>query len=212
LFQKLLEKNGNRFMQKNFLYATFVIMIVYIFIASFSQEIILLIAQNEDYYRSYQLIPILGLAYIFHAANYFYNVLHSYSKNTIKIFKATLITAICTILLNFLLVPQFKIYAAAMINVFSAMILFSLLHYFSRDVWRAFFELRKFFMIICVGLMIVVINTILFREVTLLSSFVKLFFCLSFPFLLYPFRFYEKIEIDTLKQIPIKLIEKIRHH
>jgi O-antigen/teichoic acid export membrane protein len=208
LFQKLSEKDGSRFVKKNFLYGSFIIMIVYILIASFSQEIIHLIAQNEEYYRAYQLVPILGLAYIFHAANYFYTVLHSYSKKTTKIFKATLISAVLTILLNFILIPQFKIYGAAMINVLSMMILFTLLYYFSRDMWGTYFEVYKLFIMIFVGIVIVVVNTIVIREITLVSVLFKFIICLSFPFLLYPFKFYEHIEIETIKKIPLKIKKK----
>jgi O-antigen/teichoic acid export membrane protein len=210
LFQKLSEKTGNRFVKKNFIYGSFIIMIVYIFIASFSQEIIILIAQNEDYYSAYQLVPILGLAYIFHAVNYFYTVLLSYSKKTTKILQATMVTAILTIILNVVLVPSFKIYGAAMINVLSTIILFILMYYFSKKDWGTYFEIYKLLTIVFAGLIIVVINTIVIREINLISIGLKCLVCLSFPLIIYPFNFYEKIEIDTISTLPSKILKKLR--
>ena len=211
LYQKLAEQNGKRFVQKNFIYGSYFIMIVYIFIASFSKEIILLIAQNEAYYNAYQIIPILGFAYIFHAINYFYTVLLSYSKKTTSILKATLIAAIMTIILNMILVPSFKIYGAALINVLSTMILFGLMYLYSREAWGVYFELHKLIMIVFAGLVIVVVNTLAFQEITALSVSIKTIICLSFPFLLYPLKFYEKIEIETIAHLPSRLISKFRN-
>lgn len=211
LFQKLAEKSGKRFIQKNFIYGSFIIMIVYIFIASFSQEIILLLAQNKDYYLAYQLIPILGLAYIFHAVNYFYYVILSYAKKTTKILQATLITAIITVILNFILVPYFKIYGAAAINVFSTFILFVLLYIFSKSVWGVYFEINKLVKMILLSLIIVLINNIVFSEVSAASIIIKLLICLSFPVILYPLKFYERIEIEKISQLFSSFSKKFRN-
>ena len=211
LFQKLAEKSGKRFIQKNFIYGSFIVMIIYIFIASFSQEIILLLAQNKDYYLAYKLIPILGLAYIFHAVNYFYYVILSYAKKTTKILQATLITAIITVILNFILVPYFKIYGAAAINVFSTFILFVLLYIFSKSVWGVYFEINKLVKLILLSLIIVLINNIIFSEVSAASIIIKLLICLSFPVILYPLKFYEKIEIEKISQLFSPFSKKFRN-
>jgi O-antigen/teichoic acid export membrane protein len=201
LYQKLAEKTGKRFIQKNFIYASFIIIIVYMFIASFSREFILLIAQNKDYYSAYLLIPILGFAYVFHTVNYFYYVVLSYAKRTIKTLQATLITAIITVILNIILVPYFKIYGAAAINVLSTFILFVLLYIFSKSVWGVYFEINKLVKMILLSLIIVLINNIVFSEVSVASIIIKLLICLSFPVLLYPIKFYERIEIEKISQL-----------
>ncbi len=211
IFQKLAENSSKRFVQKNFIYGAFIIMIVYIFIASFSQEIILLIAQNKDYYMAYKLVPILGLAYIFHTANYFYYALLSYSKRTTKILQATLLTAIITVGLNFILVPNFRIYGAAMINVLSTIILLVFLFTFSKKEWGEYFEINKLIMIIFVGLIIVFINNIVFSEISTISIFTKFLICFSFPVILYPLKFYERIEIKKIFQLISSFSKKIRN-
>jgi hypothetical protein len=110
-----------------------------------------------------------------------------------------------------ILVPTFKIYGAAMINVLSTMILFGLLYYFSKENWGNYFEVYKLFMVFFVGVMIVLVNTLILQEISLLSMGIKFIFCLSFPFLLIPFKFYEKVEIEALLRIPKILQDKIRN-
>jgi O-antigen/teichoic acid export membrane protein len=209
IFEKLANKNSKRFIQKNFIYSSFIIMIVYLFIASFSQELIFLFAQNKDYYIAYKLVPILGLAYIFHTANYFFYALLSYSRKTTKILQATLLTAITTVILNFIFVPNLKIYGAAITNVLSTIILLVLLFFYSKKEWGVFFEINKLVMMIFVGLIIVTTNILVFTEISKISIVIKFIICLSFPLLLYPLKFYEKVEIDTISKFVSKIKKKI---
>ena len=91
------------------------------------------------------------------------------------------------------------------------MILFGLMYLYSREAWGVYFELHKLIMIVFAGLVIVVVNTLAFQEITALSVSIKTIICLSFPFLLYPLKFYEKIEIETIAQLPSRLISKFRN-
>jgi O-antigen/teichoic acid export membrane protein len=185
-------------------------MIVYIFVASYSQEIVLLIAQNKNYYSAYQLIPILGFAYIFHAANYYFTVILSYAKKTTKLLQASLITAIMTIILNMIIIPYFKIYGAAMINVLSTFILFVLMSFYSKREWGKYFELNKLASMIVIGLIIVIANNLIFSDINKFSILIKFLICLTFPFLLYPLKFYEQIEIDKIAEFASGVMKKFR--
>jgi O-antigen/teichoic acid export membrane protein len=209
LYQKLSEPKGARFVQKNFLYATFAVLFVYIFVASFSREIILLIAQDSSYYLAYHLIPLLTFAYVFQVMIYFYQVLLSHSKKTSKILNATIITAIGTIGINFLLIPQFKIYGAAVANVVSSIILLLCISYFARMEWKSFFETKKIYVMIICAVSIVIFNLIILPQSGYLISIFKIFICLSFPILLYPFNFYEKVEIERISQMLSSIRKKL---
>jgi O-antigen/teichoic acid export membrane protein len=210
LYQKLAQKDGRRFVQKNYIYAIFITIFVYILIASFSREIIILIARSEEYYASYSLIPLLTFAYVFQAMVYFYHVLLTYGKKTTSILNATIFTAVITVGLNFLLIPEFKIYGAAAISILSSLILFLFMSYYARHNWKAFFETRKIILMIICGITIVLINQFVLVESGLLYIVIKLLVCLSFPFILYPFKFYEQVELERIRYTISVILKKLR--
>jgi O-antigen/teichoic acid export membrane protein len=205
LYKRLAEKGGKRFVQKNYVYTSFLVMSVYIFFSSFSRELIYFVAQSKAYYNAYILIPFLGLAFLFNSLNYFYNILLSYAKKTKIIAGITILSAGISIGINYLLIPLFGAYGAAGALILSAMVIFILMRYYTGPIYGAYFENFKILLILIGGLVITIINFVFFMELSIANFVIKLILCLSFPILLYLFNFYEEQEIKKL----LYLLEKI---
>ncbi len=201
LYKKLAEKGGKRFVQKNYLYTFFVVMLFYLFSSSFVREFIYLFARNKDYYNAYLLFPILGSVSLLNSMNYFYTLLFNYARKTVTVSLITIATAFFSIGINFLLIPVFKIYGAAITNSLSALFLFFLLYSQSKKVYGLYFENRKILLMMSVGIAIVIINFAFFMELNFMNFFIKLVLCLSFPLILYKYNFYEAVEIMHIKQM-----------
>lgn len=205
LYKKLSGKQGKRFVQKNYIYTFFMVMLFYLFSSSFIREFIFLFARNKNYYDAYLLFPILSAVSLLNSMNYFYTILFNYAQKTVTISLVTMATALFSIGVNFLLIPFFKIYGAAAANSISAIFLLALLHFSSKKMFGAYFENRKILLMLITGLAIVAINFAFFMELSIGNFFIKLVLCLSFPLILYKFNFYEAVEIERLKDIVNKL-------
>jgi O-antigen/teichoic acid export membrane protein len=82
-------------------------------IAMFSKEIILILAHSDAYIVAYKIIPIITLVSVVHG--YYFMSVNSifYAKKTKFLAIVTAISAIINILLNFILIPKYGMYAAA---------------------------------------------------------------------------------------------------
>jgi len=201
LYKKLSDKHGKRFVQKNYIYTFFLVMLFYLFSSSFIREFIFIFARNKDYYNAYLLFPIIAAVALINSINYFYTILFNYARKTVTISIVTITTALISIGLNFLLIPVFKIYGAAAALVISALFLLLLLQYNSKKNFGAYFENRKILLMMSVGVTIVIINFVFFMELSIGNFFIKLVLCFSFPLILYKLNFYESIELIRIKDI-----------
>ena len=82
-------------------------------VAMFSKEVITILAHSNNYIVAYKIIPLITLVSITHG--YYYMSVNSifYTKKTKFLAIVTTISAIINIVLNFILVPKYGMYAAA---------------------------------------------------------------------------------------------------
>jgi O-antigen/teichoic acid export membrane protein len=206
LYSKLNDASDYRFVKKNYVYATFLVMLVYIFFASFGREIVYLVTQREAYYRSYLLLPFLGFVYIIHTLIYFDNLLLGYAKKTKQMALITLISALFSLLFNFILIPYLDDFGAAIALIFSASIILILTRSAAKKEFGKFYTNDKIFKLVVTGTGIVLINFLFFMELGIANFVIKFIICIAFPLILYIFKFYDPIEIETV----IRIIRKIR--
>jgi O-antigen/teichoic acid export membrane protein len=196
LYQKLADSDGKRFIQKNYQYSVLIVLMVYLVASGFSREFIFYFAQNKEYYDAYLFFPIIGYAFLFNTMLYFYTILLNYAKLTLQISVLTAITAVFSIIINYLLIPEFKGYGAAAATILSEFIQFILFWYYSKKHFGNYFDNRKILILFSIATMLLLIIFTFFNEVSIANFLIKIGLCLLFPVLLYPFNFYEKVEIE----------------
>lgn len=204
LFQLMHDPGSNRFYSKYMTYFAFIVMICVIGLSAFSFEIVHLFAQNEIYYIAWSIIPILSFAL-------FFGMLKDTASTGLQIAKETGIISIITISttvlnvgLNYISIPKFSYYGSALSFLISQILFFILVYFFAQKKYPIPYELKNILLIVVVGTMLCLLTFVMNDLNLVLRLIIKAFLVLSFPFLLYPFGFYEKIEITRLREAWLK--------
>jgi O-antigen/teichoic acid export membrane protein len=143
-------------------------------------------------------MPIILLGYVFSGMRLNASLGMMLTKNTKYIGITTLISAAVNIVLNFILIPHFGIMAAAANTLIAYILFFFLTWYKSNQFYKIPFEGGKLFVLIITGSVLASVIYFLPDMNLLLTVIIKLAIIISFPFIIYFFKFYEKAELDIL--------------
>ena len=199
LFKMMNSPESGRFYSKYMTYFGFATMIMVLSLSLFSQEIIQLFTTDIAYSESYKLVPVLTMAI-------FFSMLKDTSLTGLQIAKKTKVISIVifsvtalNLLLNVLLIPVFGVYGAAFSTFIAQVIFFIIIYYIAQRKYYIPYELRKVLLIFLTG-SVLVLGTYLLADIRLAYRvLIKIALLISFPFILYVFNFYEKIELEKLQ-------------
>ena len=194
------EKGDKRYYSKMLTYFVFVLCWVGLGISLFGKEIIKTFALNSDYWPAYKIIPIVVLAYIFSGAVVVLNVGIFLKKRTKYFAYTTLLAAAFNILVNFVLIPYYEMFGAAMATLFSFLLLFLVTYYVSQRLY--FIPYEKYKIVKMVGVIVFLYSlSFLFLEFSLFWGIViKLVLLAAFPIILYFLKFYEFAELKKIAE------------
>jgi len=198
------DDQAKRFFSKVLTYFVFIIVIAGLSLSIFSKEIVMLFSKREEYWPAYQIIPLLSMAFALQGIQYVFSLgLHLVKKTKYNAF-IVLSIAILNVGLNFLLIPRYKIMGAAITTVISWILMIILFYHFSQREYHVGYEIYKIIKLISLGIVLFLISTF-FNDINIiLSILLKVLIIISFPFVLYLTGFYEKIEIERIKQAWLK--------
>lgn len=216
IYKMMGDPKNKRFYSKIMKYMSFMIICLLLSLSVFGQEIIKIFAQNEIYYKSFYLIPLISLTLIFDTLK---EISQAISLNIVKktgiIAITMIIVTIVNICLNILLIPYLNIYGAALSSLISQIVFFTVIYIFSQKYYPVPYELTRI-------LKMIITFVVLSGLVLLISDLslalrlpIKLLILLSFPFVLYLLNYYEEIEIKTIRSLfkkfknPVDLIKEI---
>ena len=202
IFKMIHDKNNKRFYSKIMTYFSFGLMLFILGLSFFSKEIIVLLARdNEAYWEAYNIIPIIAFSILL-------GMLREVSMSGLNITKKTYIVSIITfvvifinVLLNYLTIPIIGYYGAALSTLVSQIISVLIILRFAQKHYFIPFEYKKVFLIFMLGIVLIFLSILLNPLNIYLQIALKIMLLLSFPIILYPFHFYEEIEIERIKQI-----------
>jgi len=201
--------DDKRFFQKLMTYSTFFFVWGFIFLSLFSKEFIRIFAPQNEYRSAYVIIPIILLAYALSGMRLTASLGMFLTKNTKHVAWITICSAVFNIILNFIFIPQYGILAAAVNTLVSFMIFYFVTQIFSNKYFKIPYEHSKLFIMIFTGTALSSFIYFLPSMNSILAFLIKIIITLSFPFILFFFRFYEKRELDILLS-PVKLIDLIK--
>lgn len=137
-------KEGRAQLTKNTYILMWLYGLVFLGLASFSQEVVLLIA-DESYAEAWTYIPAVVISIALKSPLYFYNSYMYYDVTKTKyVFVSTLVGSVVNICMTWLLVPYFQIYgsiAADIIAMLARMVI--VIRVLPKDV-KSIYSLRKF--------------------------------------------------------------------
>jgi O-antigen/teichoic acid export membrane protein len=199
VLQKMNAPNNQRFYSKTMLYSSFVLMIAIIGISLFSYEIIKVISKSTEFWGAFVVVPLLSLSM------FFWNLRETTSygliinKKTRIIGTNVVISSVLNILLNILLIPRWDIIGAASATLITQFIYWWLCYYFSQREYFIPFEKRKVAIMFICGAILSFAGLLVNSMPLITRLIIKTGCVVSFPFILYLFKFYEPVELQAVK-------------
>jgi O-antigen/teichoic acid export membrane protein len=208
--KKMDAENNRQYYSKILTYTSFVIMSAIVAVSIFSLEIIKVISTSKDFWGAMVIVPILSLSVFFvNMKEITVYGLHI-AKKTRIIGYIVLVSTALSLLLNILLIPRWDITGVAIATLLSQAFYWFACFWFSQKVFYVPYELRKILILVITGA-IFSFSSLLLNDLDLLLRLVtKTFMVILFPFILYIFHFYDRVELDAIKGFVVKWI-KIRN-
>lgn len=164
------------------------VLIIFSFcIAFFSKEAIFLFF-NENYYSAHLIVPIVSLGYLFSQNSALLNTMVYQEKKTKVIMYITLISALINIVLNFILIPRYGMYGAAVVTLISFIIVFALTYqlakryYFVPYNWKMLIPILFLCLFVYVSFEFVDIKNILYTLILKVMIVTAFFFFFGYKY------------------------------
>jgi O-antigen/teichoic acid export membrane protein len=204
VMQKINSPDNKRFYSKTLLYSSYVLMLGIITISLFSYEAIKVISRSNEFWGANIVVPVLSLSVFFTNMRETSSYGLLIKKKTGIVGMNVVISSILNISLNLLLIPRWNITGAAIATAITQFIYWSLNYYFSQKEYFIPYEKGKVAIMFLTGGLISFVG-LLINDMSLISRLlIKTAGIISFPFLLYIFKFYEPVELETIKGFVIK--------
>lgn len=194
-------KDAQIFFKKVFKYFSMILVFGALGISLFSQEILLVFAQKPEYYAAYKIVPLITTAFIFKGIQYIFLLGFHYVKKTKYVAYIVTIALFINIALNFLLIPRFGIWGAALTTVISSIFISVVSYFASQKFYPVGYEIGKMFLVFAVGFVLYYMSGLLTGTNIYYGIGIKFVLLLAFPILLYIFKFYEYTELDKIKKV-----------
>lgn len=198
---KMYDKpDSKRYFSKILTYYTYALVFVSLGLSLFSKEVLMLLAKDQSYIIAYTIVPIITLAFILKGMQYVFSIGLHYAKKTH--YNATIISSLVLVNfgINILLIPKIGMYGPAIAAVISNLCMALLFYHYSQKLYNIPFEIVKIIKLFIVGFILYGISILIGNLNIYLSISIKLLLIISFPFLLYIIRFYEPIEIESIRR------------
>jgi O-antigen/teichoic acid export membrane protein len=199
MIKRIDTPDNKRFYSKVLLYSSYILMFAVVGVSLFSFEIVKIIATARIYWDAVVIIPILSLSIFFvNMKEVTVYGLHI-AKKTRIIGIIVVFSTFMSLILNILLIPVWNITGAAIATLLSQFIYWYACFYFSQKVFYVPYEIRKILVMLFVGA-VLSFSGLLINGMDLLPRIaIKTICFLSFPFILYLFRFYEPVELQAMR-------------
>ncbi|MBN1797193.1 MAG: polysaccharide biosynthesis protein [Spirochaetales bacterium] len=184
-----LEKNINKL--KKFVYntTTYLYMILFTFglgLIYFSKEIIEIVAQKQEFYSSWVIVPFIVLSYIQHGIGLYLGKGIVMAKKPIYNSIFTLIAAIINIALNILFIPMWGIIGAALATLISYVVWNILKLIYSIKLYDMKFDLKRLGLITITGILFCAAGLVSnLLNVMVMTIVIKIVLIIIFPVLIY---------------------------
>ncbi len=201
---ELASKSDKKTIEKMFTYIMLILIFCGLGLILFTKDAIRIMA-TPPFYPAYKVVSFVVLGYIFRGmASFFWDGI-MIAKKTIYIGISVFVSALSNILLNILLIPQFRAMGAAYSTAISFFIMFVLIFYFCQRVYSIKCEWGRISKIAVVSLFIFFLNQWIVLHPVLLSLLFKTFLLTSLPFLLYLINFYTNDELSRIQTFILSL-------
>ena len=208
IFSKEKEENNTRYYRKMLTYYCFLISLIILGFLFFYKDLLSLVARNKDYFDGLSVVPVLSFSFMVLGMNYFVGV-GLYLKNRMIYFLAPSLAAVVSnILLNWFLIPRIGIMGAAWSSLISQALYTGILSFTASRFIKISFEWGKILMIYLLAVALFMASQATEHLGIILSYGLKLLLLVLFPLVLYLFKFFEKVEIQRIREGMSKIFDR----
>ncbi len=198
-YRYMHDEDSKNFYIKSVTYYTFVASIIALSLTIFGQEAIQIVAQSQDYYAAYTLLPYLVVGVIFAGLRQILVLPINKHKKTKLISVITVSAGLFNLLLNIILVPIMASKGAALATALANLFVVFFYYYFVNKLDNIRYEDRKIINAIILTIIISAISMAIANINIYYRLPIKILLFLSFPFILYISGYYDKEEIHNIK-------------
>ncbi len=199
-----------RYYRKMLTYYCFIISLLILAFLFFYQDVLWIVGKNKEYFDGLRVVPILSLSFMIMGMNYFVGVGLFLKKQTKYYLIPSFAALMANIGLNFLLIPSLGMFGAAIAVLLAQIIYTGLVAYFSGRHMYIAFEWNKISEIFALAIFIFLFVQYFQIKNFYLDTLIKLIMLTLFPLILYKLNFFEKIEIQRLKEGVMKSLVRFK--
>jgi len=199
IYRVMNDPGNKKFYARLLTYYTYGTMIFALAMMVFGMEITKLFAKRVEYFDAWYIFPFIIYSVVFGMMKDVVTTGLSISKKTKVIAATVIVTAVFNLILNIVLIPLWGNQGAALSKMLAMLLFFALTLYYAQKVYPIPYELNRIaiMLIIAAGLYGI---SVLFNPLALIPRFVaKSTLILSYPIILYLFRFYHPAELNVLR-------------
>ncbi len=209
-WKKINEDNAPRFFTKSVTYGQFVITWAALALSLYAPHFIKIFALNPDYWAATPVIPLLALSFIPMNMQVTGHMSFYHGKKTNVVLVMYVAAAILNLLLNFLLVPELEMYGSAIARFLSYFLCAAMIYYLSPRYYFIKWEMYKLVLMLLTASALTAPFYLFDMKNNIAEIALKTIAFGAFPFILYIFRFYEEIEVASIKGFFLKYYRKLR--
>lgn len=198
-WKKYKDANAKRFFTKSITYLFFVIIYLALILSLVTPNLIKIFTLNKDYWLAKDIVPWIAISLPFYGIAYIGFFSFYVKQKTIFMLWVYLVPLFVNVVLNFILIPHYQMYGAAISNFLSFLILcvmnysLSKYSYFFKYEWRKIILMISAYIVLVFPFFYFSINDIYIQYILKLAAVI------AFPLILYPLKFYELVEINTIR-------------
>ena len=196
-FELYKQENSEHFFGQIFTYFLYFMAFAGLGASVLTYDILRIIA-DEKFWSASKIVPIIVLATTIFSFHYHLNFGILITKKTKYLAYINFSNAFVVMALNFLLIPRYGIYGAAIATLIAFVYKVALTYYFSNRYYSIHFEFIRIFKILLVAAILFSVSSVLSIKSAYTSFVVKSAFIMFYPFILYVIGFYTQNEINKV--------------
>lgn len=200
-YKMLSDPDAKRFFSRMLTYFTFVLVFSALFLTLFARELSIFLSWGEDSYQSaVYLVPLITFSFVLKGMQYYFSLGLHYVKRTSYNAYIVVFCALLSIGMNIALIPVIGVIAAAITVTFTTAVMGGLYLYYSQKFYYIQFEARRILLMLGIGVVLFFIGWELEFLDMIWVLIIKSVLVILFPFLLYKGGFFDKDELNRIKQ------------
>lgn len=204
-FKMFKSPDAKIFYIKIFKYFSMILVFGALILSLFSREALQIFASKPEFRIAYKIVPLLTLTFVFKGIQYMFSLGLQYVKKTKYIAYVVSVGVIMNFTLNFILIPtKLGIFGAGIATLISSVFITFALYFISNKYYKVDYEIGKMFLVMIIGGILFILSIPTSGMNIYLRIGTKMVLFVSYPFMLYFFRFYETTELDKMKKYLIK--------